>query len=85
MFIKSNSSQIVNSLSDFMLKNLVRTIGYDPDAFDLEQVKKGYVVEMEHEDVTKGDPEKVMRIVMAHLTEIADYYSRLEKMEHGDE
>ena len=80
-----NMAKIQNDLSDFMLKHLVKEIDYDPDAFDLNEIKAGYVVEQEHADITKGEPEKVMRIVMAHMTEKKDYYSELEKMEHESE
>lgn len=62
---------------------LVREAGYDPSVFNADEIKKGYLVEQEHADVTDGKPEEVMKIVMAHLTEVADYYTRLEAMEKG--
>jgi hypothetical protein len=45
--------------------------------FDPEQIAKGIKVEMEH---TK-DPMVALEIAMDHLTEISDYYDRLEQME----
>lgn len=45
--------------------------------FDLDQIKMGIKVEMEH---TK-DPYVALEIAMDHLAEIPDYYMRLEKME----
>lgn len=38
-------------------------------------------VEREHRDVTRGDPMKTGRIVLAHLREFPDYYARLVLME----
>lgn len=49
--------------------------------FDLKQVSKGILVEHEHNDVTKGKFETILKIVIAHLKEMPDYYSKLEKME----
>jgi hypothetical protein len=48
---------------------------------DRDQFKRGMVVEKEHKDITKGDPVMTAKIVLAHLKEIPDYYTRLEKME----
>jgi hypothetical protein len=41
----------------------------------------GMKVEQEHKDITKGDPMMTAKIVLAHLTELPDYYTRLERME----
>ena len=48
-----------------------------PSDFDPEQIAKGIKVEMEHTE----DPHKALEIAMDHLTEISDYYDRLEAME----
>lgn len=48
-----------------------------PSDFDPEQIAKGIKIEMEHTD----DPHKALEIAMDHLTEISDYYDRLENME----
>lgn len=49
-----------------------------PDAdFDPKQIEKGIKIELEH----TGDAEKAKEIAKDHLTEISDYYDRLEKME----
>lgn len=42
-----------------------------------QQIQKGVKIEMEHTD----NKEKAIEIAMDHLTEIPDYYDRLEKME----
>ncbi len=63
-------------------------IGIDFDQFDFEQFRHGLEVEMEHgsqwgqeTDVTNDDPITTGKIVWAHLKEIKDYYTRLDKME----
>jgi hypothetical protein len=45
--------------------------------FDPKQIEKGIKIELEH----TGDAEKAKEIAKDHLTEIPDYYDRLEKME----
>jgi hypothetical protein len=63
-------------------------IGIDFAKLDLEQFRMGLGVELEHgshfgdeTNVTKDDPHFTGRIAWAHLKEIPDYYTRLEKME----
>lgn len=48
-----------------------------PNDFCPVQIAKGIQIEMEHTD----DPHKALEIAMDHLTEIPDYYDRLEAME----
>lgn len=43
------------------------------------QIKKGITFELEHTD----NKEKAIEIAMDHLSEIPDYYDRLEKMENN--
>ncbi len=55
--------------------------------FDVEQLRKGMGVELEHglrdpaTDVTGNDPVFTAKIALAHLNEFPDYYTRLEHME----
>ena len=55
--------------------------------FDVEQYRMGMDVELEHgardpqTDVTGGDPVLTGKIALAHLKELPDYYTRLQKME----
>jgi len=57
----------------------------DPVDFNAQQIMIGMGIEMEHTD----DPKVALEITMDHLTEIPDYYTRLDKMEKeakvGDE
>lgn len=69
-------------------KKIGEEIGIDFSKFDLEQFRMGLGVELEHgshfgEDtnVTNDDPHFTGKIAWAHLKEIPDYYTRLEKME----
>ncbi len=62
-------------------------IGVDFAKYDLEQFRMGLAVELEHgsndpeTNVTNSDPTITGKIAWAHLKEIPDYYTRLNKME----
>lgn len=68
-------------------KQIGEQIGIDFAKFDLEQFRMGLAVEMEHgahdaeTNVTDSDPLLTGKIAWAHLKEIPDYYTRLNKME----
>lgn len=55
--------------------------GVDLGKYDLKEFCNGLSVELEHFDLTAGDPSMTAKIVIAHLNEIPDYYTRLAKME----
>lgn len=63
------------------------SIGINFDEFDIEQFRMGLGVELEHgsqdqqTNVTDNDLTVTGKIAWAHLKEIPDYYSRLNKME----
>lgn len=62
-------------------------IDWSTAPFDVEQFRMGMDVELEHglhdllTNVTDDDPEVTGKIALAHLNELPDYYTRLEKME----
>lgn len=63
-------------------------IGINWDEVKLEEFRRGLEVEQEHgslwgeaTNVTKDDPLFTGRIAWAHLKEMPDYYTRLDKME----
>jgi len=62
-------------------------LGIDWNKIDFEQFRMGLEVELEHgardpaTDVTHDDPLLTGKIALAHLHEIADYYTRLTRME----
>jgi hypothetical protein len=63
------------------------SIGIDWSKYDLEQFRMGLEVELEHgvhdqeTNVTDDDEITTGKIALAHLKEIPDYYTRLDKME----
>ena len=62
-------------------------IDWETAPFDVEQFRMGMEVELEHgshdpqTDVTGSDPVITGKIALAHLKELSDYYTRLERME----
>jgi hypothetical protein len=66
-------------------------LGINWSRFDVEQFRMGMDVELEHgtvdqsTNVTNDDPLLTGKIALAHLNEIADYYTRLYKMEEEAE
>jgi hypothetical protein len=68
-------------------RDIGEKLGIDWQVVDLEQLRMGLGVEMEHSDsnpttdVTHGDPITTGKIAWAHLNEFPDYYTRLADME----
>ena len=62
-------------------------LGIDWALIDIDQFRRGLEVEYEHgthdseTNVTNDDPILTGKIAWAHLKEIPDYYTRLDKME----
>jgi hypothetical protein len=72
-------------------KILGERVGIDFSKYSLEEFRQGLTVELEHgahdpeTNVTNDDLEVTAKIAWAHLKELPDYYTRLEKMEHEAE
>lgn len=72
-------------------KEIGEKLGIDWSKFDVEQYRVGLDVELEHgkidqhTNVTNDDPILTGKIALAHLNEIADYYTRLTEMEEEAE
>lgn len=64
-FYKQDAQQIADELN------------IDFKDFTIEEFLKGLNVELEHKDVTAGDPIMTGKIALAHLKELPDYYDRL--------
>lgn len=62
-------------------------LGIDWGRIDREQFRRGLEIELEHgardaeTDVTHDDPMLTGKIAWAHLKEIKDYYTRLDRLE----
>jgi len=72
-------------------KKIGEQLGINWSKFDVEQFRMGMDVELEHglidanTNVTNDDSLMTGKIALAHLNEIQDYYTRLEKMEEEGE
>ena len=72
-------------------KEIGAKLGIDWSRFDVEQYRMGLDIELEHgkidpnTNVTDDDPVMTGKIALAHLNEIADYYTRLNEMEEEAE
>ena len=68
-------------------RKIGETLGIDWATVDLEQFRRGLEVELEHgaqdpqTNVTNDDPLVTGKIAWAHLKELRDYYTRLDKLE----
>ena len=70
-------------------RSAAEAIGLDmgTEAFDLEALRRGMAVELEHgrrapeTNLTNDDPVLTARIALAHLREMPDYYDRLAEVE----
>lgn len=62
-------------------------LDFATEPFALEEFRRGMDVELEHgrrdpaTNVTGDDPLTTGKIALAHLREIPDYYTRLDRME----
>ena len=67
------------------------SLGIKWDRFDVDQLRRGMDVELEHglcdnsTNVSNDDALTTGKIALAHLNEFPDYYDRLEKMEEEAE
>ncbi|WP_067077580.1 DUF5661 family protein [Methanoculleus horonobensis] len=72
-------------------KAMGEQLGITWEEFDVEQFRRGMVVELEHglrdpaTNVTDDDLFLTAKIALAHLNEFPDYYNRLEEMEEEAE
>lgn len=81
-----------NNKIDAYVKRLItllaKKMDIDISKYDMKELAKGMFVELEHGsknhkfDVTGDDPEQTFKIVLTHMEELPDYYTRLEKMEN---
>lgn len=85
--ITTDSKQKHFSENDAYLIAKVLGVDFNKEHFDVEQFRMGLDVELEHgkvnplTNVTDDDSIRTGKIVLAHLKEFPDYYTRLAKME----
>ena len=84
-------SENFRKFSEDEAKKIGDSIGVDWDKCPLEEFRMGLTVELEHgkfdpqTNVTDDDDIMTGKIVLAHIKEIPDYYTRLAKMEEEGE
>ena len=65
------------------IKQIALSLGIDFDQsaceYDFREFKIGMKEELEHKDVTEGDPKLTAKIVIAHLNEDSKYYTKIEE------
>ena len=70
-----------------LIKRIAKKNNIDISKFNIKELIMGMEVELEHgslnpqTDITGDDPEATFKIVMAHMNESPNYYSKLKKME----
>ncbi len=68
-------------------KEVGEELGLDWSLFNVEQLRMGMDVELEHgtrishTNITNDNPVMTGKIALAHLNEFPDYYTRLDKLE----
>lgn len=55
-----------------------KVFAVDLNGIDLDEFAMGLTVEREHDDITGGDMKQIAKIVLAHLREVPDYYTKLK-------
>ncbi len=67
------------------IEDIAKKAKIDISNYDMNQLKMGYKIELEHykdpETRVVSKPEDILKIAIAHLKELPDYYTRLIKME----
>lgn len=70
-----------------LIKRIAKKLEIDISDFDINELVMGMEVELEHgssndkTDITGDNPEATFKIVMAHMNESPNYYSKLKKIE----
>lgn len=81
------SNKKIKGYAEKLITLLAKKIGLDLSKYDMDELTQGMLVELEHgsqnieTNITDDDPTETFKIVLAHMNEIPDYYTRLKKME----
>ena len=74
-------------MSSKEIANLVKKLNININDYPIKYLKKGIKIELEHgkkyhqTNITNDNLEITLKIVLAHIIEFPDYYTRLEEME----
>ena len=83
--MKSNEN--AKNYAEKLVTLLAKKMDIDISKYDMSELVMGMLVELEHgskderTNITNDEPSETIKIVLAHLNELPDYYTRLEKME----
>ena len=81
------ANEKVKGYAEKLITLLLKKMDIDTSKYDMEELTQGMLVELEHgsqnlnTDITNDDPTQTLKIVLVHLDELPDYYTRLKKME----
>lgn len=67
------------SFSKEKVHEVAEKLGIKFDEFSIDDLIEGMNIELEHKDVTGGDPIETAKIALAHLKERSDYYKKLKE------
>lgn len=84
--IMGDKKKINKEFTEEQAKEIGDKLKIDWKKYPLEEFVMGMNEELEHRDITHGDPIETAKIVIAHLKEDKHYYSKLKNLaEKGDE
>lgn len=78
---ESNNSLRINEVAftPLFIKKIAEKANINISKYDINQLTKGYKEELEHIDITNGDPILTLKIAIKHIDKVPDYYNKLEK------
>jgi len=74
--------------AEMIVNRMAEKLGIDISKYDMNEMVQGMFVELEHgsgdqeTNVTDDDAVQTFKIMLAHIKEVPDYYTRLDKMEN---
>lgn len=66
------------------IAKLYKALKLDKAGVDVKEFYLGMNHELEHMDVIQGNVKKLTLLVLAHLKEVPDYYTKLQSVETND-
>lgn len=73
--------EVTKQISPEQGQRLFTALGLESTKLDPEQFTMGLNVELEHVNILEGNLKKLALLVLAHLKEQPDYYTRLQAVE----